>query len=135
MFVLITACWLRLTIYGLNRGSRKLFDISVSWLKLILRNHLNDYLGAVVFAAYFNLLLSLAGRPRVERLPFFLALGLLCSAAWELLAPLVLTYSTADWIDCIAYFLGFLTYWLLNCVRQRDVLSSLHTHRPGSNKD
>lgn len=36
-----------------------------------------------------------------------------CSLCWEGIAPTILSYSTADWRDCIAYLLGMLTYWAL----------------------
>jgi len=82
----------------------------------ILRNHFNDYLGAIVFLAYTNILVVCAGYPakRINSFIPILCLGLLCAIVWEGLLPLILPYSTADFLDCIAYLLGAITYWVIN---------------------
>ena len=104
---------LAISFYGLNRAAKNQLYIPSSPLTSILYYHFNDYLGAIVFAVYVNLLLRAVGWKPIQRLRPLLFLALLCSVFWEGLAPLFLSYSTADWRDCIAYLFGFLTYWLL----------------------
>lgn len=99
------------SLYIVNRFSR-LFP-SIPYLGHIFRNHFNDYLGAVLFIAYVNLLLLAGRRTPCTYLPGLAFWALLCSLTWEGLAPLLLPFSTADWWDCLAYCLGMFTYWCL----------------------
>ena len=98
-----------LVLYCINRFTTHLS--SLAWAGPFFRFHFNDYLGAIVFACYVNILLAVCRRPKLTRLLPLMALGGLCSLCWEGLAPLVLTYSTGDWLDCAAYLLGCMTYW------------------------
>lgn len=106
LFVLLIS----LLFYVFNRFS-SLF-VSIPYLGPVFRFHFNDYLGAIVFMAYLNLLLLAGKRSVCVHFPALLFWACVLSIAWEGLAPLVLPYSTADWLDCLAYFLGVTTYWL-----------------------
>ena len=99
--------------YAVNEQIK--YRVSAPLLGYLLRCHFNDYLGGIAFAAYLNLVISFSKWPhRRLRSPLqFIAAGLLCSVAWELITPLFLPSSTGDWLDVIAYVLGMLTYWLL----------------------
>ena len=76
-------------------------------------NHFNDYLGGIVFISYVNLLMVRGERKTFTTFPWMLCWSGVCSLCWEGIAPTILSYSTADWRDCIAYLLGMLTYWAL----------------------
>lgn len=116
----LTTLFIALLFYAANRFSR-LFS-SISHLSWIFRFHFNDYLGAIVFVAYLNLLLVAGKRSVCVRFPILLLWACVLSIAWESLAPLALPYSTADWFDCLAYFLGVTTYWLLWRLFQKHYL-------------
>ena len=128
-----SANWFNLSIllisllfYAANRFSR-LFT-SIPHLASFFRFHFNDYLGAIVFIAYLNLLLVAGKRSVCVRFPLLLIWAGVLSLMWEGVAPLILPYSTADWLDCLAYFLGVTTYWLLWRLYQKH---HLHKQRGG----
>lgn len=75
------------------------------------RNHFNDLCGGMLFPAYANVLLEVLKMPvRIDDYPKVIGLGLLCSFAWEVVAPLVLERSTADPIDACMYLIGGIIY-------------------------
>ena len=98
-------------LYAVNRYTQ-LFR-SIPHLRVLFRNHFNDFLGAIAFIAYVNFLLFLCKRPPFTTLPALLVWAGVCSVAWEGIAPIFLPHSTGDWWDCLAYTLGMLTYWCL----------------------
>ncbi len=100
-----------LVLYFINRFTTYLS--SLAWVGPVFRFHFNDYLGAIVFLCYVNILLTLCRRPKLTKLLPLLVLGGLCSLSWEGLAPHVFMHSTGDWLDCVAYLLGCMTYWSL----------------------
>ena len=100
-----------MVLYGINRWSD--FFSLLPGLEQLFRYHFNDFLGAIVFAAYVNLLCLFHKVRPLNKYRSLLLLGILCSLFWEGLAPLILPYSTRDWLDCAAYFLGMTVYWLL----------------------
>ncbi len=77
-------------------------------------------LGTVLFSAYWNLLLLWKGFRPWRRLGQLLLIGCLCAAVWEGVMPLLLPYSTADWLDCIAYLCGAALYRLIEGCFLRD---------------
>lgn len=77
----------------------------------LFRFHFNDFLGAILLAAYTNILLAYKGFQAIQSLGSLLLLGGVCGVFWEGIAPLILSYSTADWKDCVAYLLGMTVYW------------------------
>lgn len=107
-----------LALYGINRFTT-CFS-SLAWVGPIFRFHFNDYLGAIVFLCYVNILFAACRRPRLVKLPPLMALGGLCSLFWEGLAPRVFPRSTGDWLDCAAYLLGCVTYWVLIRIFNRN---------------
>ncbi len=78
------------------------------------RNHFGDLCGGMLFPAYVNLLcLAVGRRALICGMPTSLATGVVCSIAWEIAAPMVLSYSVGDPLDAIAYVIGALTHELL----------------------
>ncbi len=98
-----------LVLYCINRFTA--YPSSLAWVGPIFRFHFNDYLGAIVFLGYTNILCAVCRRPKLTKLLPLTALGGLCSLFWEGLAPLVFARSTGDCLDCVAYLLGCVTYW------------------------
>ena len=73
--------------------------------------YLNDLCGGVLFPAYVNLIVHLVtGEEIVTTYARALLMGASCSLAWEVVAPALLTNSTADPLDAIAYVVGMLAY-------------------------
>lgn len=73
--------------------------------------HLNDLCGGVLFPAYVNLVTDMVGGGAVittYRRAILLGIG--CSLAWEVLAPALLSGSTADPLDAVAYVAGAFAY-------------------------
>lgn len=97
-----------LSVYSINRFT-PLFS-SMPYIGAVFRNHFNDYLGAIVFISYVNILFFLKHIPPHRSVCALLLWGSVCSLVWEGIAPLLLSYSTADLLDCLAYYLGMLTY-------------------------
>lgn len=78
------------------------------------RNHFGDLCGGMLFPAYVNLLcLAVGRRALICGMPTSLVTGVVCSIAWEIAAPMVLSYSVGDPLDAIAYVIGALTHELL----------------------
>lgn len=101
-----------LSIYTINRFT-SLFS-SIPYVGYVFRYHFNDYLGAIVFISYVNILLIRKNFQTFTTVPALLFWGAVCSIFWEGIAPCFLSYSTPDWLDYIAYFLGMFTYgWIL----------------------
>lgn len=103
-----------LVLYSLNRFLIKPLAPN-NLLGYLLRCHVNDYLGGILFPVYTNILISvfLDTGKRMVHLLQFVFVGAVCAAFWEGIAPMVLSYSTADILDCIAYIFGSLTCWYL----------------------
>ena len=77
------------------------------------RNHFNDLCGGMLFPAYANALFEALKVPiRIDDYPKAIVLGLACSVAWEVIAPLVLERSTADPVDACMYLGGGVLYVL-----------------------
>ena len=77
----------------------------------IAHYHFGDFCGGVVFPAYVNWLTRLViGKDVITTFPRELLCGLVCAFAWEVAAPAVLSFSTGDPLDVIAYLLGFLVH-------------------------
>lgn len=103
-----------MSLYALNRFVWKHRASDALWGR-ILCFHFNDYLGAIVFLTYVNLLIAHVS-PSARRVAGFrptLLCALLCSVFWEGLFPLLAAYSTADIWDCVAYVLGGATYHVI----------------------
>lgn len=108
---------LTLFLYSINRFLVKPYCNPESGIiSGFLCNHANDYLGGFLFCAYLHILLILGGEKRIHLSSFFdyLFLGILCAIAWEGIAPIFLVYSTADWLDCIAYICGTISYYFID---------------------
>ena len=110
-----------LAFYCLNRFVIKP-TVTDTLLGIFVRCHLNDYLGGILFPIYINIWIDLFGdlKHRITALLPSLLVGILCSVFWEGIAPFFLSYSTADWLDCIAYIAGSFTYWCISGVLERQ---------------
>ena len=96
----------------------------------IIKYHLNDFLGAVLILVYTNLLISLTGKEEymINTLLKCVILGAVACVFWEGLAPMVLSYSTADVLDCIAIMLGSLLYWVI--IRDGSIKKDIRKTEP-----
>lgn len=93
--------------YALNRR------FAGVWRGRFMRCHFNDLMAGVLFPAYVNIWLALAGR----RLRGFVH-PLLCTLAagcfWEFVTPLYRPQSVSDPLDLAAYLAGTLVYCAAN---------------------
>lgn len=108
-----------LLFYSLNRFTTLFSGDFASY-------HLNDLLCGVLFPAYANIVLSLSRyRFRFDTLPRTLALGLFLSIGFEIIAPLLLSYSTPDLLDAACYIVGCLIHLVIIKVVPRESLYTL----------
>lgn len=111
VWILVSAIFL----YSVNR-----FLLKPLWPATVygqfFKYHFNDFLGAIVLLAYTNILIGLfaSSRKKLTKFLHIFLLGIICSIVWEGIAPILLPYSTSDWLDCLSYLSGSVTYWLLN---------------------
>lgn len=76
--------------------------------------HFGDFCGGLLFPAYVNAICIATDSPfRVIGIGKLLLLGLVCAVFWEGLAPLLLSYSVADAVDCLCYVAGCQLYGML----------------------
>ena len=101
-------------IYIVNRFWLK-HMITQPIISYILKCHFNDFCGGIVFLAYVNMLItgSRYNGAQIRTLPLCLMTGVFISLCWEGLGPLLLSYSTGDWLDALAYLAGCFVYWLI----------------------
>lgn len=105
----ILAVGATMALYCANRFYR-LFDccIPLSFAQF----YFGDLCGGTLFPAYVNLVgLVVIKKPLINSFKRILILELICSIAWEVIAPLVLPRSTGDALDVLAYFCGGLLYF------------------------
>lgn len=100
-----------LVIYCFNRFIFKQLDIP--YIGYFLKNHFNDFLGGMLFCCYVNALLFYNKKKQITNFFFLFSFMFLVSLSWEFIFPLFLKYSTADWLDVIAYMSGTLLYYFL----------------------
>lgn len=80
-----------------------------SWIipELFCKNHFGDLMGGILFPSYVNLILSFSeSNRRIAGLRDSLLIGCLCAFSWELIAPWIFAFSTADPIDALLYVIG-----------------------------
>ena len=107
IFVLI----ITMLIYIINRLILK--NLEIPYIDYLLKNHLGDYIGGIVFCIYLNLIFFIGKRKPINKFGVIIIIMLLVSVLWEYFFPLFLKYSTSDPLDIIAYMLGTITYYLL----------------------
>ncbi len=100
-----------MVIYLINRLTKNLNEIP--FLGYVCKCHLNDFIGGVVFCAYFNMLLHICGYRHLHRMSHILLLTFLCGMVWEFVFPIILPYSISDPLDVVSYVLGGTLYYLL----------------------
>lgn len=72
---------------------------------------LGDLCGGIIFPAYVNVLCeTVSGKTPICSLASSLALSVGCSICWEVLAPMVLEFSTPDPLDACMYVIGGILY-------------------------
>lgn len=100
--------FLALSLYFTNRFVYSL-DMLIPWE--MMKYHLNDLCGGVLFPLYVDLVSAVIMKRRlVTSLPRALSLSAACGICWEVIAPLFLPYSTGDALDAVAYTLGIIAY-------------------------
>ncbi len=100
-----------MTIYIINRFILK--NLEIPYISYLLKNHLGDYIGGIVFCIYLNVILFIGKRKPINKFGIIFTIMLFVSILWEYFFPLFLKYSTSDLLDIIAYMLGTITYYLL----------------------
>ena len=98
-----------------------LYAINRFWLRRqpiadacpFLRNHFNDWLATLMFAALVGVMQEAIGEEGRVRLPRLLMLCAAASIAWEGVAVRINPRCTADFKDVLCYFGGGLTYALI----------------------
>lgn len=103
-----------LVVYAVNRFLLKPVMPNHA-IGYFLKCHFNDFLGGILFPIYVNILIGiyLGKENQMAHVMEFVCLGILCALFWEAIAPILLPYSTADILDCIAYLAGSITCWKL----------------------
>lgn len=86
-----------------------------------MRCHFNDYLGGIIICSIINIIIHHYKNKyfRIEKFAYCIVIGIVCSFMWEVIAPIMLPYSTADWFDCVAYLTGTITYYFINSIFKR----------------
>lgn len=85
-------------------------------VQYLCKNHLNDFMGGILFVAYTNLIL-LTRNQLMYRLWHIVLFCLCVGLFWEFVTPLFHRESVADWIDVCCYVLGGIVYWLMLRIR------------------
>lgn len=107
----VLALIIAMTIYIINRFILK--NLEIPYISYLLKNHLGDYIGGIVFCIYLNVILFTGKRKPINKFGIIFTIMLFVSILWEYFFPLFLKYSTSDLLDIIAYMLGTITYYLL----------------------
>ncbi|MGN8902591.1 hypothetical protein ACTNBI_06450 [Collinsella sp. HCP28S3_G12] len=72
---------------------------------------LGDLCGGIIFPAYVNVLCkTVSGKTPICNFASSLALSVGCSICWDVLAPMVLEFSTPDPLDACMYVIGGILY-------------------------
>ena len=72
---------------------------------------LGDLCGGIIFPAYVNVLCeTVSGKTPICSLASSLTLSAGCSICWEVLAPILLEFSTPDPLDACMYVIGGILY-------------------------
>lgn len=100
-----------LIIYIFNRVAKSYINIPL--IDYICRNHLNDFLGGVVFCAYTNIILIIFKRKAIHSLTFLIPYMIIVGICWEYLLPFIFSYSTSDFWDVVSYTLGGVMYYCI----------------------
>lgn len=99
-------------IYLFNRFCQPYSNIK--FIDYILRCHFNDFIGGIVFCIYTNMILIFSKRKKpIFNLFILLSYMSIVALIWEFIFPIILSYSTSDPLDVLAYLLGTITYYLL----------------------
>ena len=102
-----------IAVYCVNRFIIKpcLYD-SESIIAIILKNHFNDFCGSFLFCSYLNILIYKTRADLSFRtLKDYVVLGIICAVFWECISPVLIKKSVSDYLDCIAYVAGTVTYY------------------------
>lgn len=106
---IVAAC--TLLLYSANRWLKVFCCLPYQYFFLY---HFNDLLAGILFPAYINLwCIVFRIEYRIDSMFKILLYGTLCSLAWEYIAPLVSSKSTADIVDVFMYILGSMIYYIL----------------------
>lgn len=105
-----------MTLYLTNRILKA--HISYPVFDSFMRCHFNDYIGGIVICSIINIIVYHYKNKyiRIRKLTHYIVIGIICSFMWEVIAPMVLPYSTADWFDCVMYLTGTITYYFFNII-------------------
>ena len=101
------------SLYIANRFLRPYVDVPIAGY--FFKNYFNDVIGGFLFCSYVNTVLIMNHKkPILSGIHLFLLI-IPVALLWEYVFPLILPYSTSDWIDVLMYLLGTILYYLLIC--------------------
>lgn len=95
-------------LYGLNE---MYFKKQISILYWFFTGYYNDILAPIILLSYSNILILIFMKKKIMN---FIGLSLFVMTVglyWEYITPLY-KHSTSDIYDLLAYYIGFLIYWL-----------------------
>ena len=98
-------------IYCINRVLKRYINIPV--IGYLCKCHLNDFIGGIVFCAYFNLILIAFERQTINKYYQIFIIILCTGIIWEYVFPIFLNYSISDIYDVLAYILGATVYYFI----------------------
>ena len=100
-----------MTIYIVNRFILK--GLEIQYFDYLIKSHLGDYIGGIVFCIYLNMVLFIGKIKPINKFWIIFTIMLFVSILWEYFFTMFLKNSTSDPLDIIAYMLGTITYFLL----------------------
>lgn len=122
-FEWLTQILLAIGVFGLYLVNsfliKPIVDTNNSVFEYLIANQLNDYLCPIFICGLFGFMTAIIRRVIVFHWLFYLVLFIVSAIVWEVLRPYILTVVNIfnkvahfKWGDFVAYFLGYLSYYL-----------------------
>ena len=104
-------------MYGLNEYIFKSLDVQLHWFFI---GYYNDVLASIILLSYSSLLIVIFAKRQIEHFVLCSILIVLIGVFWEYVTPWY-KKSTSDPLDLVAYYIGFLIYWLVVKYTRRKI--------------
>lgn len=98
-------------IYFINRLIKNYIEIPI--IGYLIKCHVNDFLGGIVFCAYVNVILIWGKRREIKKYYQTFIMILTVGLIWEYVFPIFLKYSVSDVFDVLSYVLGGTVYYFI----------------------
>lgn len=106
-------------LYLINKIT-KIHELDEEWWKYIWDYNFTDYLCQIVYFSLANITLNRLGSTGIYSIRRILFFTIVCCFVWEIVISWLRNGTTFDWYDCLAYFLGGLTYYSYFYVLHRN---------------